>query len=122
MLGLGYLLGEPSNAVKLKILMEYAPEATQWGVIDLGTKEIVVSSNFDDFYLQDIEDRKVKVTRIFGTEVSTVFLGLNHGTEDAPLWFETMLMPQEELIARCETYQMALEQHDKALKDRWGKK
>jgi hypothetical protein len=38
------------------------------------------------------------------------------------LWFETMLMPQEELIARCETYQMALEQHDKALKDRWGKK
>lgn len=36
-------------------------------------------------------DRRVAQTSINGANVSTVFLGLNHGFGGEPLWFETMV-------------------------------
>lgn len=35
--------------------------------------------------------RRVDETLIGDARISTVFIGLNHGTEDQPLWFETMI-------------------------------
>jgi hypothetical protein len=39
--------------------------------------------------------RRVAETTINGFWISTVFLGFNHGFSGPPLWFETMVFPEE---------------------------
>jgi hypothetical protein len=43
----------------------------------------------------DAGPRRVAVTTINGFWISTVFLGINHGFYGPPLWFETMVFPEE---------------------------
>jgi hypothetical protein len=52
-----------------------------------------------------------------GVRVSTVFLGIDHGFGDRPLWFETMIFggPHDEYQERYETYEQAEEGHKRAL-------
>jgi len=59
-------------------------------------------------------DRHVGDSVIDGIRVSTVFLGLNHGFERAPEWFETMIFDKDgnsQGCMRCETWAQAEEQH-----------
>ncbi len=61
------------------------------------------------------ESRQVARDEIDGTLVSTVFLGLNHGWFDKPLWFETLVFagPLDDEMSRYETWKEAEEGHRK---------
>ena len=59
-------------------------------------------------------DRQIDRTTLRGADISTVFLGLDHGYQEGkPLIFETMVfggkLDQEQM--RCSTYQEALDMH-----------
>ena len=59
-------------------------------------------------------ERRVAFTEKDGAEVSTVFLGLNHGFgEGEPLLFETMVFggPFDGQTERCSTWEQAEQQH-----------
>ncbi len=52
-----------------------------------------------------IEDRRVALTQVApGVKVSTVFLELDHGFGDKPLWFESMCFGGP-LAYECERYE-----------------
>lgn len=53
-----------------------------------------------------------------GVRVSTVFLGLNHGFGDAPLWFETMIFggAHDQFQERYSTWEEAESGHARAKK------
>lgn len=60
-------------------------------------------------------DRKIDLTILPSkTEISTVFLGVDHGFGGRPVWFETMVFggPLDGEMTRAETYAEALVQHD----------
>ena len=60
--------------------------------------------------------RRVGLTYITTTIfVSTVFLGINHGRDERPLWFETMVFGSEadEDQEHCETWIEAMDQHER---------
>lgn len=67
--------------------------------------------------------KTVKKEVINNILVSTVKLPINHGTEDEPLWYETMLFPVDEYdevtdwmerdMARYATEEEAIEGHNK---------
>ncbi len=61
------------------------------------------------------KSRIVAQARSSDTLVSTVFLAVDHGYGDKPLWFETMIFGPEfrntEYQTRCETWDEALEMH-----------
>lgn len=70
--------------------------------------------------LSDLEDSFTKKDqRIIGRshqmfgEVSTVFLGINHGFGEHSLWFETMIFggPFNDYQVRYETYEQAVTGH-----------
>jgi len=63
------------------------------------------------------KNRRVALTNVLGTTVSTVFLGIDHsfGHGAAPMLFETMVFPTSELIGRCSTWQEAKELHERAV-------
>lgn len=66
-------------------------------------------------------DRKVANTNIGEYQISTVFLGMNHGWEGKPILFETMIFgfPTEHELCdyqtRCSTWGMAEKQHEQAV-------
>ncbi len=57
--------------------------------------------------------RRVAVDQVGEAEVSTVFLGLNHGTDDSPLWFETMIFggQHDQFQDRWKTWDQAEKGH-----------
>ena len=70
---------------------------------------------------EDQKGRRVDWTEIGDYEISTVFLGLDHGYDGRPLLFETMIFgkkgsPGDEYQTRCSTYQEAKEMHKAAIK------
>lgn len=59
-------------------------------------------------------DRVVAKTIIGGSEVSTVFLGLDHSFGiGPPILFETMVFPTEDHCERCSTWSQAVKQHER---------
>jgi len=67
-------------------------------------------------------DRIVGRDRLFGTTVSTVFVGLDQAyprNEESPTCFETMVWGPDgsENVYRCKTWTEAIEQHKKAVKE-----
>jgi FKBP-type peptidyl-prolyl cis-trans isomerase 2 len=46
-------------------------------------------------WFETSDNRRVAKDTIQGVEISTVFLGLNHGFGGNPLWFETMVFGGE---------------------------
>lgn len=63
------------------------------------------------------ESRRVALTELAnGRRVSTVFLGLDHGFDGAPLWFETMIFPSDndEYQVRYATWDEAKAGHTEA--------
>lgn len=62
--------------------------------------------------------RRVAETSVEGQRISTVFLCINHGWGDKPLWFETMIFegPHDGYQERYETWAQAEEGHARAVK------
>ncbi len=71
--------------------------------------------------LDDIKRRRVaQTTFTSGVKVSTVFLGLNHGTVDKPLLFETWVEGKGALdddMTRTPTWAEALDAHRTAVRE-----
>jgi hypothetical protein len=60
----------------------------------------------------DVDNRRVAQTQVGRRMVSTVFLGVEHGTCDGqPLLFETMTFPDQKIQDRCCTWEQAEELH-----------
>jgi hypothetical protein len=59
------------------------------------------------------QDRRVGRTEIGESEVSTVFLGLDHGWDGETLLFETLVFggPMDGEMNRCSTWEQAEEMH-----------
>lgn len=71
-----------------------------------------------DWRFQDIAERRVAYDKIEGVEVSTVFLGLDHGRGDGPpLLFETMIFggTHDGYQERYSSWAQAEEGHAEAL-------
>jgi FKBP-type peptidyl-prolyl cis-trans isomerase 2 len=89
----------------------------------LKNKEVVPCS-MEEFSRADlsINKRRVAFTKINNIEISTVFLGINHGFGGKDLWFETMIFggfhddDGELYQERYETWQEAEEGHLRAVK------
>lgn len=78
----------------------------------------VVSCSPDDLNWH-ISARRVALTKVGGCEVSTVFLGMDHGFgESRPQWFETMVFGpgHEDYQERYETWDEAVAGHERAVK------
>jgi len=69
--------------------------------------------------IKDIDARRVCFTRLDKYEVSTVFLGLDHGYgfHGKPILFETMVFGPalEQYQTRCENYSEAIGMHTEAV-------
>ncbi len=69
---------------------------------------------------EDFDNRRVEFTKVDGYEISTVFLGLDHGhgfTKN-PLLFETMIFGEgkgDQYQTRCSTWEQALQMHKTAI-------
>lgn len=65
------------------------------------------------------EKRRIGITRIGDIEVSTVFLGINHGYGRVRnVWFETMVFGlDEEIQVRYETKAQAIEGHLRVVRE-----
>lgn len=85
----------------------------------LNEKKEVVSCSMEEWVVAfEIKNRRVGHTELGSYEISTVFLGLNHGDDENPEWFETMTFDEhhEEMdCIRCATYEEALKMHGKAV-------
>lgn len=64
------------------------------------------------------EARRVAILDKPGFSISTVFLGIDYGSEGRPLWFETMIFggPHGGFQERYETWTEAEEGHRRAVK------
>jgi hypothetical protein len=62
-------------------------------------------------------DRIVAKTIVGLNEVSTVFLGLDHGwsPHGPALFFETLVFPKCEYMRRCTTWEQAEKQHEQVV-------
>ena len=97
--------------------------SNRYAKFDAVTKKVVPCDDILEA-ARDWENTKaVRVDRVGDLVVSTMFLFLNQGDGDAPLWFETMVFGGEygkhgedgEHQRRCETYEQALVQHAEAV-------
>ena len=61
-------------------------------------------------------ERKIAFNTINGSEISTIFLGMNQGTKLNPKWFETLIFGGkfDQVLTRYETLDEALDGHRKA--------
>lgn len=89
----------------------------QYAKLDVNKKIIPCSVEEWAAMFEESDERRVKRETINGLDVSTVFLGLNHGYGEKSLWFETMIFGlEDEYQERCETWDEALKMHDRAVK------
>jgi hypothetical protein len=73
----------------------------------------------------DMDYRRVAYTELPGNRfVSTIWLGINHQFgEGRPLVFESMLMPDSDIMDRCTTEEAAVRMHERVVgwaRERWG--
>ncbi len=73
-----------------------------------------------------IEDKRIAETTLpDGKWISTVWLGINHGSRDAPLYFETMVFPEKDDFSGldCERYEAEAEAKygHEAMVAKWSK-
>jgi len=73
-----------------------------------------------DIYEWGQQDRRVALTKVGSYyEVSTVFLGIDHGFGSTPMWFETMVFgpegAQSDMQWRYTTWEEALLGHEVAV-------
>lgn len=76
-------------------------------------------------FMQNIEKRRVLRETIYGVEVYTVFLGLDHNYifDGEPVLFETMSFGDtEEIQERCCIWDEAVEQHKRVVSIVRGRK
>ncbi len=78
-------------------------------------KKVVPTENLEEWakWFDIGENRIIDKTFIGKSEVSTVFLGINHGFGGPDLWFETMVFggPHDGQQDRYETYDQAVAGH-----------
>jgi hypothetical protein len=67
--------------------------------------------------IDDVSKRIIEKTRIGDSEISTVFLVVNHGWGEFPILFETMIFGgnRNSETYRCSTYAQAEAQHKMAI-------
>lgn len=89
---------------------------SDWAYLDKDHKVVVTT---------DMEKSSVSRATKVGYEkagdysVSTVFLGLDHGWDGVPMWFETMLFgsgPLDNHCERCTTWDEAVLMHQRGIK------
>lgn len=103
-MGMGqYVLDEKGNPVECHDIRE-------WGKFMENPRNKILKK---DSFFQEIDSRKVKI------EVSTVFLGLDHGwsSDDKPVLWETMIFggPEDQYQDRYSSMEEALKGHRRAL-------
>lgn len=104
----------------MNILNEFQNPAPQLAILD-GTDVVLT----DDVILWATRRSKgeahIAQEEVNGHWVSTIFLGVNMGSDEHPRWFETMVFatptaeeigPTAILELRTETYQQALQAHE----------
>lgn len=90
---------------------------TLYGIFNEETKQVTPT----DLGILAFQNRWQKTTKQGDYIVSTVFLGLDHGFGDTPLWFETMIYKDEnkghflDYQERYETYEEAVKGHEQAI-------
>lgn len=80
----------------------------------LDGKKVVPLDNMEEWALSQAQNKTVLKTKIHqgAVEVSTVFLGLNHGSCGKDLWFETMVFGcDNDILERYETWEEAEKGH-----------
>ncbi len=98
------------------------PKEKYFGILDEKKNVIIVNGMSDKRYQKmwlDPGQRRIQVENVGDFRISTFFLGMNHGSEEKPLWFETMIFGEGDLggyCERCETYTESLVQHKRVLK------
>lgn len=93
---------------------------THYARLDENKKVVAVEflNDMEEIFEDPEKHRRVGFDKIGDVEVSTVFLGINHGFREKDLWFETMVFggPHDGEQWRCETWDEAVTQHKLAVK------
>lgn len=76
----------------------------QYGILEKDGR-VSVTSNQIEAARSWMAARKLFETEILDSVVSTVFLMINHGTEESPLWFETIVFGSGPLQGKCDRYE-----------------
>lgn len=91
-----------------------------YAILDVNKNVIEVPQEVWAPWFENINNRIVKKDDLEDCEVSTVFLGIDHGfSGPKKLWFETMIFggPKNGAQYRYETYLEALEGHKNILEE-----
>lgn len=62
----------------------------EYAILEKGQVKVCDVQTWIEMF-KGIEQRRVALTHTGNGDVSTVFLGLNHGFGEKPLWFETLV-------------------------------
>lgn len=83
----------------------------------LKNKKVIPTTDSLEWAKTFAADRSVDHTMIGDIKVSTVFLGMDHGFAEAPLWFETMIFggKHDGFQHRYETWNQAKKGHARAV-------
>lgn len=84
------------------------------------TGDMIPESNYFRWarWMCDLANRTVERTKLSPhVTVSTIFLGHNRGTAEAPVYFQSLILggPLDGTVANYETYRQAIEGHLTAL-------
>jgi len=91
------------------------------GTYVLKNREPVECPDLREWAMNVEGSRRIASTTVFGTYISTVFLGIDHSFGDGPpVLFETMVFDwpgheEDEYQTRCSTWGEALSMHDYAI-------
>lgn len=91
---------------------------SSWAYLD-ENHNVIVTDDMKKTALENGQDRTVAIEKAGDYSVSTVFLGLDHGWDGVPMWFETMLFgagPLDQTCERCTTWNEALVMHQRGVK------
>lgn len=86
------------------------------------TKEVVVMSNFEvwaKWFEKAGEKKRVGLDEIGDMKISTIFLGMDHGFDGPPIWFETVIFggDRDGESFRYETWAQAEAGHKKLVEE-----
>lgn len=90
-----------------------------WKAILDGHKVILTEDlhKWAEWFETNFKNRFVANDYLGDIRVSTIFMGIDHGFDDLPLWFETMIFggPHNNYQERYQTWEQAEAGHAKAL-------
>lgn len=91
---------------------------SEWAILD-GNNEVIKKPMLEAAkWLETNRDRKRVARDTVGeSDVSTIFLGIDHSWDGNPLWFETMIFggKHDQWMDRYSTYEMAKFKHEQVV-------